>query len=271
MNILIAFDIDGTLTDSTHKISNKYIKFFSQIYKKGIRISFITGRPESWALEILKDINVPFILSTHNGAKVSSLPNKEILIENCIPYKNIQEIEKINEQCFIYLENKIFFNSNQIKNALLEYVTKRSKEFHEILIPLDSLNFFKNHLVSSVKYFLKNENLAIDLMKKISSIDLSSYVIKDPFSSEHYIVQSTNLNATKGHVISFLKQKFSIDFVIAIGDDKNDIPMFHEANVSFVMNHATDEVKKHASFTITDIVSSVESYLMQKGIIWQNE
>lgn len=267
MKILIAFDIDGTLTDASHKIPSHLINFFKEISNKGILISFITGRPSNWALNVLKKINVPYILATHNGAKILSMPKEEIINENYLNLEDIKRIENIQNNCFVYLEDKIYFISKNIEDSLLEYMENRAAEFNETLIPLSSFEILKDKSISSIKYFSKDIDFSFNSAEAISKLGFSTYSIGDPFSSNYYITQITHPNATKGKSIICLKEFLNpIDFVIAIGDDKNDIPMFKEADISLVMSKASDSVKKYADYVIDDIASSVKSLLLQKGI-----
>ncbi|MCD7879273.1 MAG: HAD hydrolase family protein, partial [Candidatus Gastranaerophilales bacterium] len=81
----------------------------------------------------------------------------------------------------------------------------------------------------------------------------SLYIVK----SHDYFCEIANKEATKGNALKFLASKngFSLDEVMAIGDQNNDIEMIQTAGIGIAMNNGTEEIKKCADF-ITDTVEN---------------
>jgi hypothetical protein len=68
--------------------------------------------------------------------------------------------------------------------------------------------------------------------------------MKDSFHDELKIVQVTAKEASKGHALLALRQKFPHIPAIAAGDDMNDIALIKEADVGIAMASAPDALKK---------------------------
>lgn len=67
-------------------------------------------------------------------------------------------------------------------------------------------------------------------------------------SSSPFNLEVTHVNGHKGNGLKAMARFFNIPIedTVAIGDEINDIPMFHAAGLSIAMGNAEDEVKKHS-------------------------
>jgi Cof subfamily protein (haloacid dehalogenase superfamily) len=77
------------------------------------------------------------------------------------------------------------------------------------------------------------------------------------FGKENYVVRAADNfleimhpAVNKGAALKFLAKELELDTaeVMAIGDERNDIPMFKVAGTSVVMGNGSDEAKKHADY-----------------------
>lgn len=65
-------------------------------------------------------------------------------------------------------------------------------------------------------------------------------------------VDATHKEATKGHVVEFLQNKYNIlpSETLAFGDSMNDLTMLNQAYYSIAMSNADPELIKHSKYTI---------------------
>ena len=94
------------------------------------------------------------------------------------------------------------------------------------------------------------------------------YTLARSFSS---YIEIMKRDLTKGYAAKFLKEKLGATLLIGMGDYENDIPLFREADVSYAVGNAVDELKAIASKvvkeTVTDgaaeaIIKDIESSLI---------
>ena len=68
MRGVIALDIDGTITDKDHLISDEVADFFEGLYVNGWTFLFLTGRPLSFAMRTLPKLTFSYYLGVQNGS-----------------------------------------------------------------------------------------------------------------------------------------------------------------------------------------------------------
>ena len=77
--------------------------------------------------------------------------------------------------------------------------------------------------------------------------------ISHTFSSNRYF-EMNNQGVDKGEMVKVLAEKlgFTLDEVIAVGDNYNDISMLKVAGISVAANNAVLDVKKLCTYTTTN-------------------
>ena len=75
---VIISDLDGTLLNNEHQISEYTKTIFQQLHEEKYLIIVATGRHHLDAMPLLKDLGCPFYLVTSNGARIHS-PIKELI------------------------------------------------------------------------------------------------------------------------------------------------------------------------------------------------
>ena len=77
---LIATDLDGTLLNNEHKISDYNKKIISAVNEKGIKFILSTGRPTSAATKFLEDLNIETDMISFNGAMITDRKGNILII-----------------------------------------------------------------------------------------------------------------------------------------------------------------------------------------------
>ena len=73
---LIATDLDGTLLNRNHQISEYNQNVIKKAAEMGIKIILSTGRPTSAATKFLYDLNIDTELISFNGAMITDKNSK---------------------------------------------------------------------------------------------------------------------------------------------------------------------------------------------------
>ena len=122
---LVATDMDGTLLNSKHEVSNLFFELFEKLKKQNILFVAASGRPFYSITQKLNTIKNDIIVVAENGAIV--VDNDNVLLSTPIKKDNLFKIEALlNSNNHIHgvfcTKSKAYFNhnSNGVIKLLLE-------------------------------------------------------------------------------------------------------------------------------------------------------
>lgn len=245
---LLALDLDGTIVNGTNLVPEDIKTLLKQFHERNWIIAFITGRMYSFALKSLKNIDLPYILALQNGADVLEMPDENLIKRNYFKVRSI-DFSRIPDSVIplIYTGYEggdfCYYNPKNVPIGTQGYIETlkglsrgRWKTFNQIE-EVNDLN------VPLVKFLGKRE----DLMKvEVFLRSHSAIVIKDSVDPESYILLVTSREATKGKILSWIEYTHDVSWVVAAGDDRNDIPLFMHSDHAIAMKHAPKELKELA-------------------------
>lgn len=241
---LIAIDMDGTLLNEHHLVTDKVKKAITKASEAGIKIVLCTGRPVQAVYEYLKELELPqdeenYVISL-NGTVVQKTTTWEIVYSHELDHDHLKQAERLIEP---FEMNFTYFDE---------------KEYYYTGAPTEMLQFDAD-LLGMEKVHLPLENLPHDL-----TIFKAMYVATEteldhlasslpPFISENfypirslsYVLELLPKNANKGEALTGLATKlgFTMDEVMAIGDGENDLDMMKVVGTSVAMGNAVDSIK----------------------------
>jgi HAD superfamily hydrolase (TIGR01484 family) len=252
----IALDIDGTITDATHRIPPAVAHFLETLFEQGWELIFITGRTFSFADMALHVFTFPFYLALQNGADILHMPSKRLVARNYLNSADIQEIEKacqgILEDFIIYTGYEhgdfCYYRPKNFSNAMLVHLRKimplSSEPWKEVgHFDFDASDQFP--LIKCLGAKGEMERVQLRLQEHPSVV---STLIRDPLDKDRiYLNLITHREATKGNALMRSMREAKLDgYVIAAGDDLNDISMLEVADCKIVMENAPLEMHKRA-------------------------
>jgi len=252
---IIFSDVDGTLNGPDLEVPQENKDAILKAEGMGVPFILCSGRSYSSLKTIHKDIGIDpknsFVIG-FNGGTVYDIENnkvvyqdilsKEIAIESIEIFKK----EKRPVEVFIYLDEK---------NVLTEEGSKWAEEYKNISqvdmqFSSDILGDAKT-LDNIIKVIFLSAKVDGELLKSslLASLEGRADVV---FSSE-YILEVGPLAASKGNALKWLcaKKGISLDQVIAIGDNYNDLTMIEAAGMGVAVANAVDHLKDLASFVTT--------------------
>lgn len=245
-NGLIVLDIDGTITSFNKPITKEVSEHLHHLADNDWFIFFITGRPLNWSLNVLKSIDFPYLLGIQNGALILEMPDKKVFSEAMLGREIITKVDSICKQhgtdFILYTthnrEDISYYRPKLFSKEMQKYFEDRQIIMKEKWIQVDSFDELDEKHYSSVKCFGKE-----DQVKRLAEIfendlGLQAHPVRDPFSPEYQLVQATNPNASKGHAVEEMIERFRPPVVIVCGDDNNDRPMLEKADIKVVMGSA---------------------------------
>ena len=236
---LIATDLDGTLLNSNHQISEYNKNVIKKAAEMGIKIILSTGRPTSAATKFLYDLNIDTELISFNGAMITD-KNSNIIYQQNLDASIGKELIKIAEKYNIYHQGFLAERWN------IGFFDKRWIDFYVSIAKIDNyvIGFDNIEDFSFSKFMFIGEN---DRLKVIEE------ELKETFGNSIYYTFSRPVylevhspNASKAKALSYLADKYNIksDNIMAFGDNNNDLEMLEFAGVSVAVENAEAVVKE---------------------------
>lgn len=254
MKGLIALDIDGTLTDDLMCIPDPVIQYLEDV-QEDWRICLATGRTFSFAKSIISQIKFPYLLVLQNGADVLQMPEKVNCKRSYISSTLLPLLEGAfvgqKEDYLIYSGYEegdfCYFRPTRFSDGLLLYLYELKELSSAPWQALQDFSFPKEKSFPLIKGFGTQEQMftVANQLQKIEEITTS--VIRDPIAPSLFLNLITARGATKGKAIEFLAEQLGFSFVIAAGDDRNDLSMLKKAKERIVMDKAPKELQEIAT------------------------
>lgn len=236
-------DLDGTLLNKDHILTEFTINTIDKLIDNGIKVFIATGRIEKGARLISDKFKHKLPIITTNGSRILDENNKELL---SIFLKDEVKDFLIN---FDYKSfgDEIFINGYSVNNWFVVddtyisfYKHKRlDKKYSPEKISREEFKTFDYNKIFFVGDF--NHLLQIREVLRENIGDFVNIAFVSENSLEIY-----DKSATKGNAAKFLLKKYgiSLDEVVSFGDGLNDIEMLQMAKKGYVMDNALLELKK---------------------------
>lgn len=256
---LIATDLDGTLLNNEHKISDYNKKVISAVNEKGIKVILSTGRPTSAATKFLDDLNIETDMISFNGAMITDR-NGNILYENNLESSIGKELIEIAKKYKIYYQGFLGerWNLSDAKSKWLDFYISIAK-INNYIVGFDNIKDF-----SFSKFMFIGENeilkeIAEELDKKLK--DKVYYAFSRPVYLEVHSPKVSKANA-----LCFLLNKYDIkkENVMAFGDNNNDIEMLEIAGISVAVDNAENSVKEKAKYITKSNIENGVGYFINE-------
>lgn len=243
----IALDIDGTITDATHRVPKQVIDYLHGLHAMGWKIVFITGRTFSFSYPVLQNFDFEFYLAVQNGADIIAMPEKKCISRHYLDGKIITALDEL----YVGKEKDYLLYSGFETGDFCYYCPTRISEFLKTHLDMmqtlspEPWKPMEEFVFSSKAQFPLAKCLGTEQMMEVINAKLktipfvSATKIKDPLADEIYLNLITSTYATKGKALrSIEKLTGHLGPIIVAGDDLNDISMLNEADIKIVMSSA---------------------------------
>jgi len=276
---LLALDIDGTLTDQNFQVSARNIAALRAAHEAGVQVILATGRRHDYAMPIAREIGIPLLLVSSNGALVRS-SDGETHYTNRLSCETARQLighmDEFRGHAVLTFDRPANVPGND--SLILERADELNKSvsrwlevnrpYIKFVAPLedalsgeDPLQAMYCGRVERMEEAQKRLNQAAfrDKMTVLKTqYDYRDLCILDIVSSE----------CSKGHALRRWAEQHDIprEQIMAIGDNYNDLEMLEFAGVAVVMGNASEELKQNgwkvtASNAESGVAQAVEEIL----------
>lgn len=239
---LIVTDMDGTLLDENGHLPPGFTEVLDRLTAKNIKLVAASGRPYYTLQTNFGPIGRHLSFICENGALV--VDNNNVIYESAIDKNLVDEV--INSAKEIEGNVLVLCTANcaYIENCSEEHLTE-IKKYYTIVKNVDDL---RNVTDDIVKVTICNLN---------NSLENLNTIFKPKFEDRLNVVGSgeiwidiSNKGANKGTALKSLMETYNIsrEETMVLGDYYNDIEMLAQAEYSFVMENAPEDMKQYGKY-----------------------
>ncbi|CAH2717042.1 Phosphatase YwpJ [Neobacillus rhizosphaerae] len=240
----ISIDLDGTLLNSQHEISEENVKALNELQEQGHYLILNTGRAYADVIKLKAVQNMEFPIFCINGSVLYS-KSREIIYEATLTVSAYKEIFTLLKELGVGI--LVYTNYGGYPSTLPPLHDKSKEELdvlfqeynYDEILEKDNLKIYK--LIALVHYnqLEKIEEVKASLAGKFDISMASSFANN---------VEITSSEAHKGKALLRFQQMMDLSFdeIIAFGDGGNDLAQFEVATTSVAMGNAPLHVQQKA-------------------------
>lgn len=239
-----SIDLDGTLLNSKHEISDENLKVLQNLHEQGHSIIFNTGRAYEDVIKFdaVKKLETPIF--SINGTVLYS-KSRDVLYEASLPVSIYKELFPILKKIGLWI--MVYTNQGGFpcRNPMLQDKTPEEIEhiFHDYnydqILEKDDLKIYKV--------------MAVSREDQLEKVDQAKQAIEGKFevsmaSSHPNNVEFTSIEANKGAALLRYQQLMNLQYdeIFAFGDGGNDLAQFKVATTSVAMGNAPAHIQQEA-------------------------
>lgn len=245
---VLAFDIDGTLTNSDKKITPATRNSILMAAKQGCTIALASGRPmqglTDYAEELCLADNGGYILAL-NGGLIERCSDGMVIRKTVVPEKYYSEIYQIA------IENNVNLMTYEGDNIIAENIDDKYLDIESRIIGLGKkrVDNLKDYLTFKVpKFIMLGDGDYLEKIEDSVRTALSGKV--DVYRSEPFFLEILPKNVNKATALEKLLNHLGVsrEELMVFGDGYNDITMVKYAGIGVAMGNANDKLKAEADY-----------------------
>lgn len=264
---VIASDMDGTLLNNEHVLSERTVSAIKNAQEAGIRFIIATGRSFEQAVHVLEGTGIECDYIVYSGAEIRNSA-KEILQRSTMKLQDcrmVYDVLKEYELMYLFGAEDVDYCIGSTKNREQELVhhiltfhpnmteeeARESELFRFFLSKTKVVNEFEELIESGVdiiKIFAASDDL--NMLKEINDrLKVNSNLaIASSFENN---IEITDVKAQKGISLKYYIESlgYSMEEVMVLGDSMNDYSMLSmDFGATVAMENGALEVKKAAKY-----------------------
>lgn len=244
-------DVDGTLVPvGPYTIPSQRVRESIDQIRSTVGISLVSGRPLDWLKETFTSLDIVSPCVINGGSQIIDPKTYAVLWEQPILPESLAGIMDIIGRRGI--------SSFIINDDGVEY--KNPKDHHS-----------SKPLAVQLSYFGSKEESDACLKELLTIPQISCHKFYSWDKGRNYIqeVYITHSGANKQHAVKQLITMLGLEQsgIIAVGDSRNDAPLFEVCGLKVAMGNADDKLKRMADYVAPSVDEDGVAHVIEKFII----
>ncbi|GLC90098.1 Cof-type HAD-IIB family hydrolase [Lysinibacillus piscis] len=281
---LIALDLDGTTLNSQKEITEETVQAIRKAQQAGHIVMVLSGRTVKSIRAELEKYDLQCPIGASNGTIL--YVDGQLIEMTSLTRLQAQRIHQALEEegvPFNFTTHKGSFapsnwgerldnmlSSGRIPQHYFENSHYKMFTTHPTVYGHTLTDQLANIIQDDDFTILKASNVALDpeqkerLERAFAQIEQLQIASSSPFN-----IEVTHIDGHKGNGLRRMAEHFGIPLedTVALGDEKNDIPMFQMAGLAIAMDNAEEEVKKYSNIvTLSNdengVAHAIEKYIL---------
>ena len=268
---LICLDLDGTLLNSKHQISERTLETLRRIEARGTKIAIVTGRPGYDARYHAKLISDQTYFIGANGTIAGHVALEELILEESMTKNSVSVLRSLAQE--IGVKPTVFTREQTLIHSFRDYM------IHKVMVKAFQKSHSKNlrYIQGTRKFYSCIEDDSLPIQKAVFFIKskkkaaLTEKLLRNHPQFELAITsrncfEITEKGKNKSHGIKKLAEHLGVkrEKVIAFGDSENDREMLKYVGCGVAMGNAPETIKAVANhITGTNDEEGVAGFLQQ--------
>lgn len=255
---LYVTDLDGTLLDERGQLPAEAANLLRPLADAGVSLTVCTARSWVSARPIIEALGIRLPVILHNGVFVRDMATGEMLRTCLLNPERAGELADLFEQtgvpplvytiddaaeCHVYYPG---FTNYAQRRFIEDRLAKRDPRFR--------LEGREGSWRSEQPYYVnaigERERLAPVARVLTEHADLAVIFSEDIYAPGWWWLEAVDRQANKGAGVRFVRERIGAARVVCFGDQLNDLPMFHEADLAVAVSNAHPGARKAADRVI---------------------
>ena len=256
MSTLFITDLDGTLLRQDQTVSENSVTILNQLIKEGVLFSVATARsPIGLALLDLSAIQFAHPLVLMNGVLLYDHANRHIVDYRHVPAPTVARVLDVcgqyGKQPFVFRVENDRLTVHFVKTGSegeKVFLESRAARFPQNFVQVDAYDMSKDAVFFSMQDTFELLEKVQQALQSVPGIKSTLY--KDNYMENNWYLEVFSELGGKDNGARWLQERLGADRVVAFGDNMNDVPLFHSADVACVVENGIDYVKNMADVII---------------------
>lgn len=244
---LIATDVDGTLSNDSHEVSEENIAAIKKAMDNGIEVVLCSGRSPASLKGYEEKIGVTNYGIGFNGAEVYETATRKIINTSKIPKEAAKKIVNIIRN--FNKEIMIIFHPNTESAILDREVEKHFNEYSSGVSKIVVDRVLEDNIEGDITslYAIQDRKILEGLQREVMKHNLDGFEVFFALDNSLEFMPS---QVNKAYGIRNLCKHLGIEMyeVVTVGDNYNDVEMIKEAGIGIAVQNAVPQIRALAGY-----------------------
>jgi len=248
---LIVSDFDGTLVNKDGTIAESNKKAIAEYIAAGGKFAISTGRMPAGILSRARELGLKGTVSCCQGAIIMDIESGDVVLQGRIPLQTTiaicKKMEELGLHIHVYDLWEYYCNMD---DAALKIYENAVRAKAKLVLDKPISQFVEENGLCSYKVLAMVEVADNDRIS--AALAAANFENCDVTKSDAYLVEVINKTYSKGTAVDFLANYYGVpvEKTIAVGDQRNDLPMIQKAGLGIAVKNADDGLKKEADVVL---------------------